>query len=72
MCDLSERALLFRCMVVGLYWHFRNFPWLCKVFLQTSLHFASHFYSLEVILYLGDHLAAKGKKEKYFCSPWKK
>ena len=23
-------------------------------------------------MYLGDHLAAKGKKEKHFCSPWKK
>ena len=33
----------------GFFWHFHNFPWLCKMFSQTSLHFASHFYSLEVI-----------------------
>ena len=72
VCDLSERALLFRCMVAGLSSHFHNFPWLCKVFSQTSLHFASHFYSLEVILYLGDHLAAKGKKRKTFSQPMEK
>ena len=73
VCDLSERALrLFRCMVAWLSWHFLNFPWLCKVFSQTSLHFASHFYSLEVILYLGDRLAAKGKKRKTFSQPMEK
>ena len=42
-------ALLFRCMIVRLCWHFSNFPWLCKVFLQTFLHFASQFRNLKVI-----------------------
>ena len=57
VCDLSERALLFRSMVTGLCCHFHNFPWLHKVFSQT-------------ISLLGDHLAAEGKKEKHFRSPF--
>ena len=68
VCELSERALLFRCMVVGLSSHFHNFPWLCKVFSQTSLHFASHFYSLEVILYIGDHFIAIWKFENHLAT----
>ena len=41
----------------------------------TSLGFARCFHkpfrSLEAIQQLRDHLAAKEKKEKHFCSPWK-
>ena len=50
MCDLRVHgALLFRYMVAGLCWHFGNFPWLRKVFLQTPLHFTSQFCNLEAI-----------------------
>ena len=48
-------------MVVELYWHFSNFPWLCKVFLQTFLHFASQFRNLKAILKLGDDFVAISK-----------
>ena len=59
MCDLKVLgALLFRCMVAGLCWHFRNFSCLCKVFLQTFLHFASQFHNLKAILKLGGHFIA--------------
>ena len=68
VCDLSERALLFRSMVAGLYWHFRNFPWLCKVFSQTSLHFASQFHSLKVISQLGGDFAAISKPKGDFAA----
>ena len=68
VCDLSERALFFRCMVAWLSWHFLNFPWLCKVFLQTSLHFASQFRSLEVISQLGGHFAAILKPKGDFAA----
>ena len=62
MCDLKVGgALLFRCMIVRLYWHFSNFPWFCKVFLQTFLHFASQFCNLKVILKLGGDFAAISK-----------
>ena len=70
MCDPKVcEALLFICMVAGLYWHFSNFSWLCKVFLQITLHFTSQFRNLKAIsklegdfaaiLKLGDHFAAK-------------
>ena len=62
MCDPRVHgALLSRCMVVGLYWHFSNFSWLCKVFLQTFLHFASQFCNLKAILKLGGDFAAISK-----------
>ena len=62
MCDPRVHgALLFICMVAGLYWHFNNFPWLCKVFLQTFLHFASQFRNLKAISMLGGDLAAISK-----------
>ena len=62
MCDPRVReALLFRCMVAELCWHFSNFPWLCKVFLQTFLHFASQFYNLKAISKLGGDFAAISK-----------
>ena len=67
VCDPRVRgALLFRCMVAGLYWHFSNFPWLCKVFLQTSLHFASQFRNLKVILKLVGDFAAILKLGDHF------
>ena len=60
MCDPRVRgAVLFICMVAGLCWHFSNFPWLCKVFLQTFLLFASQFRNLKAILKLGGDFAAK-------------
>ena len=71
MCDPRVRgALLFRCMVVGLCWHFRNFPWLCKVFFQTFLHFASQFRNLKVISKLGGHFAAISKLGDHFAAKW--
>ena len=64
-------------MVAELCWHFSNFPWLCKVFLQTFLHFASQFRNLKAIsklggdfaaiLKLGDHFAGNGQ----FRSPFR-
>ena len=68
MCDAKlHRALLFRCMVVRLYWHFNNFPWLCKVFLQTFLHFASQFSNLKAILILGGDVATISKLGDHFA-----
>ena len=62
MCDPRVcGALLFRCMVMGLCWNFSNFPWLCKVFLQTFLHFASQFCNLKAISMLGGDFAAISK-----------
>ena len=58
VCDLKERALFFKCMVAWLSWHFCNFPWLYKVFLQTSLHFASQFRNLKAISTFGGDFAA--------------
>ena len=69
MCDPRvRRALLFRCMVARLCWHFSNFPWLCKVFLQTFLHLASQFRNLKVISMLGGDFAGNGQ----FRSPFLK
>ena len=45
MCDLNERALLFRCMVVRLCWHceaWRSFLQLGKDFVEKGI-FAAHF-----------------------------
>ena len=71
MCDPRVRgALLFRCMVAELYWHFSNFPWLCKVFLQTFLHFASQFCNLKVISKLGGDFAALSKFGDHFAEKW--
>ena len=68
MCDLRVRgAFLFICMVVGLCWHFSNFSWLCKVFLQTFLHFASQFHNLKAISKLGGHFAAILKLGDHFA-----
>ncbi|WKA12923.1 hypothetical protein VitviT2T_030266 [Vitis vinifera] len=52
----------------GLCWHFSNFPWLCKVFLQTSLHFASQFRNLKAISKLGGHFAAISKPGDDFAT----
>ena len=79
VCDPRVRgALLFICMVAGLYWHFSNFLWLCKVFLQTFLHFASQFRNLKAIsklggdyaaiLEFGDHFAAISKLKSDFAA----
>ena len=69
MCDPRVRkALLFICMVVGLCWHFSNFPWLCKVFLQTSLHFASQFRNLQAISKLGGDFATISKLGDHFIA----
>ena len=79
VCDPRVRgALLFICMVAGLCWHFSNFPWLCKVFLQTSLHFASQFRNSKAISTfggdfvaiskLGDHFAAISKLGDHFAA----
>ena len=62
VCDLSERALFFKCMVVRLCWHFCNFPWLCKVFLHIILQLGGHFIAWRPCL------AAKGKR-KTFLQP---
>ena len=71
MCDPRVcKALLFRCMVVGLYWNFSNFLWLCKVFLQTSLHFASQFHNLKAILKLGGDFVAISKLGDDFAAKW--
>ena len=68
MCDPRvRRALLFRCMVADLCWHFSNFPWLCKVFLQTFLHFASQFLNLKAISKLGGDFAAISKLGDHFA-----
>ena len=63
-------ALLFRCMIAGLCWHFSNFPWLCKVFLQTFLHFASQFRNLKAILKLGGDFTAISKLRDHFAAKW--
>ena len=69
MCDPRVRgALLFRCMVAGLCWHFSHFPWLCKVFLQTFLHFTSQFRNLKVISKLGGDFAAISKLGDHFIA----
>ena len=81
VCDPRVRgSLFFRCMVAGLCWHFSNFPWLCKVFLQTFLHFASQFRNLKAISKLGgdfaaisklgDHFAAISKLRDHFAEKW--
>ena len=61
-------ALLFICMIAGLCWHFSNFSWLCKVFLQTFLHFAIQFRNLKVILVLGDDFATILKLGDHFAT----
>ena len=72
MCDPRvRRALLFRCMVAELCWHFSNFSWLCKVFLQTFLYFASQFCNLKVISKLGGDFAAISKLGDHFIAIWK-
>ena len=74
VCDPRVcRALLFRCMVTGLCWHFSNFSWLCKVFLQTFLHLASQFCNLKAISKLVGDFATISKlgdhfTEKVACS----
>ena len=68
MYDLNERALFFRCMVVRLCWHFSNFSWFCKVFLQTFLHFASQFCNLKAISMLGGDFAAISKFGDHFIA----
>ena len=71
VCDPRVRgALLFRCMVAELCWHFSNFPWLCKVFFQTFLHFASQFRNLKAISKLGGHFAAISKLGDHFAAKW--
>ena len=71
MCDLKvRRALLFRCMVAGLCWHFRNFSCLCKVFLQTFLHFTSQFRNLKAISTLGGDFATISKLGDHFAAKW--
>ena len=71
MCDPRVLgALLFRCMVAGLYCHFSNFPWLCKVFLQTFLHFASQFRNLKAISKLGGDFATISKLGDHFAEKW--
>ena len=68
MCDPRVRgALLFVCMVVGLCWHFSKFPWLCKVVLQTFLHFASQFRNLKAISKLRGDFAAISKLGDHFA-----
>ena len=69
MCDPRVHgALFFRCMIVRLCWHFSNFPWLCKVFLQTSLHFASQFHNLKAISKLGGDFATISKFGDHFIA----
>ena len=69
MCDPRVRgALLFICMVAGLYWHFSNFLWLCKVFLQTFLNYASLFRNLKAISKLGGDFAAISKLGDHFAA----
>ena len=71
VCDPRVRgALLFICMVAGLYWHFSNFLWLCKVFLQTFLHLANQFCNLKVIPKLGCDFAAISKLGDHFAEKW--
>ena len=71
MCDPKVcEALLFICMVAGLYWHFSNFSWLCKVFLQITLHFTSQFRNLKVISKLGGDFAAISKLGDDFAAKW--
>ena len=72
VCDLSERALLFRCMVAWLSWHFLNFPWLFKVFLQTSLHFASHFSKPGGDFTAWRSFCSQREKRKTFSQPMEK
>ena len=52
----------------GLWWHFSNFPWLCKVFLPTSLNYASQFCNLKVISMLGGDFAAILKLGDHFIA----
>ena len=69
VCDLKVLgALLFICMVVRLCWHFSNFPWLCKVFLQTFLHFASQFRNLKAISKIGGDFTAISKLGDHFAA----
>ena len=71
MCDPRVcRALLFRCMIVRLCWHFSNFSWLCKMFLQTFLHLANQFCNLKVIPKLGCDFAAISKLGDHFAEKW--
>ena len=62
MCVISRCA--------GLCWHFNNFPWLCKVFLQTFLHFASQFFNLKAISKLGGDFTALSKFRDHFAEKW--
>ena len=55
---------------MGLCWHFSNFPWLYKVFLQITLHFASQFHNLKAISKLGGDFAAILKLGDHFASKW--
>ena len=57
-------------MVAWFYWHFSNFPWLCKVFLQIFLHFTSQFRNLKAILKLGGDFAAILKLGDHFAAKW--
>ena len=69
MCNPRVRgALFFKCMVARRCWHFCNFPWLCKVFSQTSLHFASQFRILEVISQLGGDFATISQPKAIFIA----
>ncbi|WKA04196.1 hypothetical protein VitviT2T_022253 [Vitis vinifera] len=69
VCDPRvRRALLFICMVIGLYWHFSNFSWLCKVFLQITLHFTSQFRNLQAISKLGGDFATISKFGDHFAA----
>ena len=71
MCDPRVcGALLFICMVAGLCWHFSNFPWLCKVFLQITLHFTSQFRNLQAISKLGGDFATISKLGDHFAEKW--
>ena len=68
VCDPRvRRAPLFICMVVRLCWYFSNFSWLCKVFLQTSLHFASQFRNSKAISTFGGDFAAISKLGDHFA-----
>ena len=61
----------FMCVIpgcAGLWWHFSNFPWLCKVFLWTSLHFASQFRNLKAISKLGGDFVAILKLGDHFIT----
>ena len=71
VCDPRVcEALLFKCMAAELCWHFSNFSWLCKVSLQTSIHFESQFRNLKVIPKLGGDFAAISNFGDHFAEKW--